>query len=75
MMISDSVNHPAHYNHGSIEVIEFIEDQGLDFCLGNAVKYICRCNYKGRKREDLQKAVWYLNRALQGVTNETDRED
>jgi len=63
----DAVNHPSHYNVGKIEVIDFIEDNRLNFNLGNAVKYIARCQYKlgGSKRiEDLQKAIFYLNRQI-----------
>ena len=36
--MSDAVNHPSHYTDGNIEVIEYIEDKKLDYCLGNAVK-------------------------------------
>ena len=60
------VDHPSHYNTGKIEVIDFIEDQNLNFNLGNAVKYISRAGKKDPKkfREDLEKAIWYLNREL-----------
>lgn len=58
------INSPAHYNIGKIEVIDFIEDQNLGFRLGNAIKYITRCPYKGKKKEDLEKAIWYLQREL-----------
>lgn len=61
----DRVNHPAHYNRGKIEVIEFLEDQKLDFHLANAVKYIARAEHKGREVEDLEKAVWYLRRKIE----------
>ena len=60
----EAVNSPAHYNRGKIEVIDFIEDQGLDFCLGNAVKYISRAGHKGDRVEDLEKAIWYLQRSI-----------
>ena len=62
----EKVNHPSHYNAGKIEVIDFIEDQNLNFNLGNAVKYISRAGKKDPEkfREDLEKAVWYLNREL-----------
>lgn len=60
--MSDAVNHPSHYNQGAIEVIDFIEDRGFNFNVGNAVKYICRAPYKGKYVEDLQKAVFYLKR-------------
>lgn len=63
---TDNVNHPDHYNHGKIEVIDFIEDQHLGFHLGNAVKYISRAGRKDPARtvEDLRKAAWYLNRQI-----------
>ncbi len=64
-----SVNHPKHYNQGKIEVIEFIEDQGMGeaFCLGNAIKYIARAGKKhpGTFIEDLEKARWYLDRIIE----------
>jgi len=58
----ETVNHPSHYNQGKIEVIDFLKDQGLglDFCLGNALKYICRAKHKGKPKEDIAKAIWYL---------------
>ncbi len=60
---SDPIDHPDHYNRGKIEVIDFIEDQRLNFHLGNAVKYICRAPAKGGV-ESLKKAVWYLQRCI-----------
>ncbi len=63
--MNKNVDHPSHYNHGTIEVIDAIEDWNLNFCLGNAIKYIARCAYKGHKKEDLEKAIWYLNRELE----------
>lgn len=62
---TEAVNHPAHYNAGKIEVIDAIEDWGLDFSLGNAVKYIARAAHKGKTLEDLKKARWYINHAIQ----------
>lgn len=66
---SEKVNHPSHYNTGKIEVIDFIEDQQLDFHLGNAIKYICRAGRKDVKKttEDLQKALWYINRKIKQI--------
>lgn len=61
MTKNDPVNHPSHYaDHYEHEVIELTEK--LDFCLGNAVKYILRAPYKGNEVEDLKKAKWYLER-------------
>lgn len=47
-MKNNAVTHPSHYTSGKIEVIDFITDQQLDFCLGNVVKYISRA---GKKQE------------------------
>ena len=65
--VCDNVNHPAHYTSGKIEVIDFIEDKELGFHLGNAVKYISRAGRKNPDKtiEDLQKAVWYINRQIE----------
>lgn len=62
----DDVHHPTHYNTGTIEVCDFIEDQRLGFHLGNVVKYVCRAGRKSRatRIQDLEKAVWYLQRKI-----------
>lgn len=70
----EMVNHPAHYNMGNIEVIDAIEAWNLDFSLGNAVKYIARAKHKGREIEDLKKAVWYLEREIKKVEQETNEQ-
>ena len=59
-----SVNNRSQYNVGTIEVIEVIEDWELNFNLGNAIKYIGRCEHKNNKKEDIKKAIWYLEREL-----------
>ena len=65
--MSDMVNHPSHYTDGNIEVIDFIEDKKLNYHRGNALKYLCRAGKKdpAKEVEDLQKAVWYINREIQ----------
>lgn len=65
--ITNAIDHPSHYNRGKIEVIDFIEDQGLSFHLGNVIKYITRAGSKGDKLEDLKKARWYLDRYINEV--------
>ncbi len=60
----DPVNQPAHYKVGGIETIDFIEAKGLNYNLGNAVKYITRADHKGSKAQDLAKAIWYLRREI-----------
>lgn len=60
----DNVNSPNHYNVGDIEVIDFIDSWGLNFNLGNVIKYVTRSDYKGNKTEDLQKAIYYIEREI-----------
>lgn len=64
---NDNVNHPNHYTDGSIEVIDYIEDKHLSYHLGNAIKYISRAGKKNVDKyvEDLEKAVWYINREIE----------
>ena len=66
---NDPVNRPAHYTDGKIEVIDFIEDKKLGFCLGNAIKYIARAGKKNKDKEveDLEKAIWYINRRIKQI--------
>ena len=67
-----SFYNPPYYNRGKIQVWDFIRDQGLNYHLGNVVKYVCRAGHKkttgnpeGNPLEDLDKAIHYL-------TNERD---
>ena len=63
----DKVNNPSHYKVGGIETIDFIEAKGLDYHLGNVVKYISRAEFKDTKLENLKKAQWYLNRVVSNL--------
>lgn len=66
-MSNETVNHPAHYGGADnpYEAIKIIDALGLGFSLGNALKYICRAGNKTvDPREDLKKAVWYLQHEL-----------
>ena len=67
--MNDKVNSPSHYTKGSIEIIDFLEDQKLDFRLSNVIKYVCRCEHKGNKIEDLKKARWYIERVIKELEN------
>lgn len=60
----DPVNSPSHYRWlpNGIEVIDITET--LNFCLGNAIKYILRADHKGNPIEDLRKAAWYIEREI-----------
>ena len=56
---------PTYYQRGSCDVWDFIREQGLNFHLGNAIKYICRAGYKtDSKIQDLEKAIHYLENEL-----------
>lgn len=67
---SDPVNHPSHYtSHPSgIECIQITE--WMNFNLGNAVKYLWRADHKDNKVQNLQKAIWYINREIQRIEKE-----
>lgn len=70
--MADMVNHPEHYTDGGIETIDFIEAKKLPYHLGNAVKYISRAGKKDKSKivEDLQKAIWYVERYIKFVEGE-----
>ena len=60
---------PSYYQRGTTDVWDFIRDQGLNFHLGNAIKYICRAGYKDSKIDDLAKAIHYLSNELEHETD------
>ena len=60
---------PSYYQRGTTDVWDFIREQGLNFHLGNAIKYICRAGYKDSKIQDLKKAIHYLENELQHAKN------
>lgn len=66
--MTDNVKQPGHYNQGAVECIDAIKavlgDKFQAYCLGNVLKYIWRCEYKGHKTEDLKKAAQYLEWAI-----------
>lgn len=73
----DLVNHPPHYLGRDIYIkcdcdaithVECIDiTRHFDFNLGNAIKYIWRSDFKGKPREDLEKAIWYLQDAIKNL--------
>ena len=64
--MSDMVSDPPHYKSGGVEAIDVIEAFNLDYHLGNVVKYVLRAGRKtSDPTQDLEKAVWYLNRCLE----------
>jgi hypothetical protein len=66
----DPVKRPRHYTRGEIEVIDFIEQVVKDYPpeiahhIGCILKYVARAPHKGKMQEDLEKAEWYLKRAI-----------
>jgi hypothetical protein len=60
----DSIN-PDHYkSHPSgVECIQITEH--MNFCVGNAIKYLWRAGLKGDAVKDLQKAKWYVEREIE----------
>jgi len=64
---TDPVNHPAHYtSHPSgVECIQVT--QHMNFCVGNAMKYLWRAGNKGDYIEDLRKAKWYIEQEIARV--------
>ena len=61
--VCDNMNHPSHYNSNEIDIIDFIEDKGLDYCLGKAVIHISA----GQSVKNLQKSIWYINKKIQSL--------
>ena len=56
---------PPYYKRGSCDVCDFIREQGLNFHLGNAIKYIARAGHKTKSKiEDIEKAIHYLENEL-----------
>ena len=75
--VEDVVNNPDHYNTGSIECIDAIQESMSSvafkgYLKGNCMKYLWRYDYKGKQVQDLQKAGWYLNKLTKMVTQENN---
>lgn len=71
--MGEKVDHPIHYGgadnpYEAIKVIEawLGEEEAKGFCIGNALKYLCRAGKKADNgtKQDLEKARWYLDRAI-----------
>ena len=69
MLEKDPIN-PQHYktHESGIECIDVVEH--MNFCLGNAIKYMWRAGLKGDHLEDLKKARWYLDREISKLEKE-----
>lgn len=74
--MTDSVNHPQHYNqYTGFEVIDVCtqlrapDGQG-NFNRGNAFKYLARAGWKDEKKhvEDLEKAIFYIQEEIKRIS-------
>ena len=61
----DKINPPHYKQLKDVDSIRLMEQ--FNFCLGNAIKYIVRCDQKGEKETDLKKAIWFLERELSSI--------
>ena len=76
--MAETTRGPRYYQRGSIQVWDFIRDKGLNFHLGNAIKYICRYGHKGDYNDqlsDLNKAIHYLENERNHLQRSRNRED
>ena len=67
MSQNSNVDHPAYYNRGNIECIDamiaaFGKAEVAVFCKINAFKYLWRAENKGKYKEDMEKAAWYISK-------------
>lgn len=67
--MTDAINPPHYQDHPSgIQCIQITEH--MNFCLGNAIKYIWRAGLKNDAIEDLEKARWYIDREIARIERE-----
>lgn len=69
-MPNDPVNSPSHYTQGGIECIVAIKasmskEEYVGYLKGNVLKYLWRYKNKGKAKEDLKKAQWYLDKLVE----------
>ena len=67
--MTDAIDPPHYQAHPSgIQCIQITEH--MNFCLGNAIKYIWRAGLKNNAIEDLEKARWYIDREIARIEHE-----
>ena len=69
----EMIDHPSHYNMG-IEAIDYIESHNMNFNIGNVIKYVTRAKHKNNELEDLKKSLWYLQREINNLEEQYDRD-
>ena len=72
-MTDEAVHHPKHYNsHPSgVECIDVVEH--MSFNIGNAIKYLWRQGLKSKGPQDLEKAIWYIQREIDKLNFESNQ--
>lgn len=73
--MANNVDHPSHYQmKNGLEAIDIIDSvvNAEDFAIGNCLKYLIRWKDKNGL-EDLKKAQWYLNHAIDIVKKKNSR--
>ena len=74
-MPEDPVNHPSHYTFGRFEVIDVLQDWfPTSPLLWQVVKYVARAQHKGNMMQDLKKAQFYLNKAIEQLEVDLGKE-
>lgn len=72
--MSNAVKQPSHYVEGrKYEPKDVIRDWGLNFNLGNAVKYLARAGRKDDIVQDLKKAQEYIQFEIDAITAERSK--
>lgn len=72
----DAIN-PSHYKHNGIETIDYMkavstEEEFKGHLRLTAIKYISRLGKKDCPKQEIKKAVWYLNKLLEEYEAESD---
>jgi hypothetical protein len=62
--MNDPVNHPSHCTSSPSGIETILVTEHENFCIGNAIKYLLRCDKKGNAIQDLNKALWYVTREI-----------
>ena len=72
--MKDNIN-PSHYQSGDVECWEAIRaaigsEGWIMHCRGTAIKYIYRCGSKDSRKQELSKAAWYINKAIEELSDD-----
>lgn len=73
---ADAIN-PSHYKHNGIETIDYMkavstEEEFKGHLRLTAIKYISRLGKKDCPKQEIKKAIWYLNKLLEQYEAESN---